>query len=684
MKTLTLTALLSILFCSSHAQSLGDYRTKNSTGNWGDASSWEELTTFLILIPVWADASSAPSSSRTVYIRSGHTINLNGTANCAGMDLSGTVNLGSNTLNIYGSVTYNTGGKLVANGQSALAINGSGSFTLALDQTTPGTTNKLSALTINRGSAPGSGTVTLSNAVQLSGTLTLSGGTLQSGGMLTLLSSSSGTARIATIDSTKAGISGNVTVQRYIPGGDRDWRFLTAPVTTSSGINGAWQTSTFITGPPAGSGSICPSFVQNSTDKLDPTHSGNYSLYGYDHTTATWTPITNTLTTQLSPGKAFRLYYRGARAQGCSIIDGTNATPLSGTLSATGTVGKGTINIDMSASIDGWMLVGNPYPSSINWDATGWNTSRTTGLNNINNSISIYNPATNSYSAYVNGVSDGNGATGTISSGQSFFVKANNSTSSLTFKESYKTTGENNLFGKDEHEVFYVESNLNNLRDHVAFYQCEEADLNFQPGCDALKFAMNNGNMAITNLHDPSLLAIKAYNRRPEADADTFLLLMKHDISGQPFSLSFHNTALLHNTWVLLNDLSTGKYYPIGGSDTTFSFSPAGNAGQEQRFLVILRYRESSTLLREPATRAASFSMYPNPVSADLLTIQPENLGTEWPEVRIYDMKGVAISVPVQRTLHNCQVDVSGLAPGTYIATVTRDNNTERSLFIRK
>src|SRR6218665_68405 len=119
MKTLILTLTKLLLFLgSATAQSLGDYRTKNTTGNWENASSWEELSSFLILIPVWVDASSAPTGSRTVYIRSGQTITLKGGAACAGFSLTGTVNLGSNALTINGAAAFNTGGKLVANGQS--------------------------------------------------------------------------------------------------------------------------------------------------------------------------------------------------------------------------------------------------------------------------------------------------------------------------------------------------------------------------------------------------------------------------------------------------------------------------------------------------------------------------------------------------------------------------------------
>jgi hypothetical protein len=67
---------------------------------------------------------------------------------------------------------------------------------------------------------------------------------------------------------------------------------------------------------------------------------------------------------------------------------------------------------------DGWNLVGNPYPSAIDWDAMSG------GFNNMDNAVYVWNGATGSYGAYIAG-SGGigtNGQTNIIASMQGFFV----------------------------------------------------------------------------------------------------------------------------------------------------------------------------------------------------------------------------------------------------------------------
>jgi hypothetical protein len=109
-----------------------------------------------------------------------------------------------------------------------------------------------------------------------------------------------------------------------------------------------------------------------------------------------WTSIPSTSAT-LAAGTGYRVFVRGNRTQGCDLLNGTNPSALDVTLSATGTIktGNHTFSVTYSAANgQGWNLIGNPYPSPINWDAAAW--SKT----NIDNSIWIFRPSSNSYSNY--------------------------------------------------------------------------------------------------------------------------------------------------------------------------------------------------------------------------------------------------------------------------------------------
>ncbi len=96
--------------------------------------------------------------------------------------------------------------------------------------------------------------------------------------------------------------------------------------------------------------------------------------------------------------------------------------------------------VDTNAVDYGWNLVGNPTPSTINWNSlSGWTKT------NMDGTIYIWDPATSSYKSW-------NGTSGTLGGGmiapfQAFWVKANASGPSLKCDNGVKATG-GNFLGK--------------------------------------------------------------------------------------------------------------------------------------------------------------------------------------------------------------------------------------------
>jgi hypothetical protein len=91
---------------------------------------------------------------------------------------AGKLAIGSNTLTLRGAVVNTVNEGLRGSAGSSLTIDGTSSQTISFDQTTPGTTNRLSALTVNNSGQ----TATLNRAIQNLGTLNISSGTLADGG----------------------------------------------------------------------------------------------------------------------------------------------------------------------------------------------------------------------------------------------------------------------------------------------------------------------------------------------------------------------------------------------------------------------------------------------------------------------------------------------------------------------
>lgn len=244
-------------------------------------------------------------------------------------------------------------------------------------------------LTINSGASL---SISAGKLLTVSGTLVNNAGTAG----LILQSDATGTASLLhNSDNISA------TVNLYITGSAENWHLLSSPV-ASQLISGAWL--------PAGT-------YGNGT---------GYDLYVWNEASSCWIyklNITSTINwNTVHPSASFvpgRGYLYSVQA----------SNPVK---QFTGTLNNGNININLTSSgtnlsLTGFNLVGNPYPSTIDWQAsTGWSRS---GLvsNTGGYDMWIWNPAANNY-----GVINSSGGTGTngvtrfIAPAQGFFVKAAN------------------------------------------------------------------------------------------------------------------------------------------------------------------------------------------------------------------------------------------------------------------
>jgi len=260
--------------------------------------------------------------------------------------------------------------------------------------------------------------VTLSTgSINLQGTLTLTNGVFNTGGNLTVLSNPTGTGRIAEI--TGGSITGNVTMQRYIDAGSTDWRFLTSAIsgTTLADFNDDFVTSGFI-------GSDYPDW---------PSVANRWpSIYFYDESVAGiqdngYVAAAN-ITDPLAVGEGIWVW---------SGDTSTGTQPF--TIDVTGTINTGNINLPVTytnsgnPSDDGWNMVGNPYPSTLDWDDASITKT------NINNAIYIWNPDLQQFASYVAGFGI-NGGSKNIASSQAFWVQATSAGASIQVTEASKTS----------------------------------------------------------------------------------------------------------------------------------------------------------------------------------------------------------------------------------------------------
>ena len=384
-----------------------------------DGSSWIGGSTVWSTTTNWTQG-TVPTASSVVLIPSGRmnypvltgnqTISSLALASGASLDLSSynltiTSNL-SNAGNIAGT------GKLMMSGSTAQIISGTG--------------------TINNLEITNSGGVTITSGAEnmqsLTGVLTPTAGTLNTNGNLTLKSSSTGTARIASHTNTGT-ISGNVTVERWINVASRakQWRTMGFPFSgdmTMSRVSGIAVDYTL------GTRSVMY-YNEGNDDGRYGSGSGGRNA-GYHSLINNADPI------PAGQGVMIWLYGDGNTAPPANngTMSGTLTMVSSGTLNESGNAVSLPVYHTAAKTFHGWNLVSNPYASAIDWNSASITKTR------INNTIYRWNPASASWTTYngTTGTPEGLNVDGIIESGGAFFVEASDDNPVLSIGQDAKVS----------------------------------------------------------------------------------------------------------------------------------------------------------------------------------------------------------------------------------------------------
>ena len=406
----------------------------NAAGNWSNGLLPGSVDRVIIPFNLTANLSNDQAVGK-VDIYSGAAINLN-----------------NRTLTISGNLNNNSGGLSGTTG--TLKFSGS-----SLDQVF----NSNVSVTIPNIEIDKLGkSLLLNGPLKVSNLVTVTNGTLNSTGNLTLLSTASRYAQIGSL-SGSAFVNGIVNVESWFTGGpksnsvtnnaNRGTRILSSPVrdnNPSKSVYMGLKEDLIITG--TGTGFDYPGNATLLTYKESATYAAG--------ATAQYNSVTDISATavRLKPGEGFFLFYRGDRINNVSTkitsVGGVFATPESFAITYKGEINQGPITVDLSytannatadLAYNGFNLIGNPYPATIDWKSV----ERTASVDNM---VSIIKPGggmiTYSGGVVVNGGTSALPAGATapaaflnsfyIQPGQGFYVRARNTLQSITFKESHK------------------------------------------------------------------------------------------------------------------------------------------------------------------------------------------------------------------------------------------------------
>ena len=592
---------------------------------------------------------------------------------------SGGYTLGSSVVTLSGNLSNNgsiTGtGKMVMGGSSAQTISGTGT---------------ISNLEVNNNVG-----VTISseagNMQSLIGELTLTSGTLATNGNLTLKSSSSGTARVAS-HTTAGTISGNATVERWIdagPSGGRrlcQWRMLGFPYSTAVTLSAIGGMAIDVT-PPSLSMMY---FSESGADGSTGTGARNA---GYQSFTA--------LDQQIAAGQGVMAWLYGTSGRagtGNLEVDITIAT--SGTLREDGSSISIPLSYTPTNSNPGWNLVANPFASSISWTGI----TRSSG---VETTVYRWNPANEGWTTRNTEGGNSGGADDIIESGAAFFVRASATDQTLTVPQSAKTATSTGLthHGRSPFRLELpserMDANRNSLSglrvkvtgqgnplpdDIYIDVSQEDATSGFDLRYDAESMGRTSGAGLSVKDRDGKSLAMQFDTPIKETGSERryYNLGVTSPVVGQTkMEISTEGDWNTLNT-VSLIDKKEGKTYLLQGGTLSHSFN-LNSLKEEGRFILAINH---VAVDMDAGAAGKHIRLLGNPVTSekiDLLLAHPTAKPRRW---ELSSMQGAKVAEGrFELTEGNVQygLDAKGMrSAGVYVLRVELDNGEVQTVQVMR
>ena len=323
---------------------------------------------------------------------------------------------------------------------------------------------------------------TLLGATMVTGTVHVINGNLISNSYLTLVSSATQTALID--GSGNGEVIGTVNMQRYLDNGF-GYKYLSSPFSNT--------------------------IVSDFSGYVD-LNSPFPHVYAYDEDREN----------NSSDATGWVSYTNGTNPfnvlEGYALNFGSSTDPIAIELSGNLNNGSFSRSLQNNAGIytKGFNLIGNPYPSPIDWDASGWT------KQNIDDALYFFEASaddqyTGTYTSYVNGISNtGDPSASIIPSMQGFFVKVTDgfTTGTLGVSNEVRTTDLSKEFykqtvpetAKNSMALIRLKAGFDDSskKDAMVIYFSEFLKDSFEKDKDALKIM--NTNSQVPNIYslDPN------------------------------------------------------------------------------------------------------------------------------------------------------------------------------------
>ncbi|MBK7212173.1 MAG: T9SS type A sorting domain-containing protein [Bacteroidales bacterium] len=617
------------------------YRSAVSSGNWNSAATWEGYTG-----SSWIPAYDFPTSTtKDVTIQSGHTVivppsfNSGSASNLTvenGATLYANAASGSCFLYVYGNIVNNgtIGGATDVIGfdieGASCQISGSGSFIasrIAKFTTTNATTNMSIGqnMTLTYTSAS-------SAALRNGTTTTLFNITLEAGKQLSVPNAKIDLAyctltlkdNASLLDNgTISGMTTNVSVERFLTKynaiGDDMFHFLSSPVAAQA---------------------IQPGFVNlpNTTD----------DFYSWDETTNQWI-------NSVDGSGAFASGFESNFTVGKGYLV---AYPADVTKTFSGVLNTGNVVTALTytpAQGNGWNLLGNPYPSAIDWN----NVTST----NLDNAVYVYDNASATYKSYVAGV--GTLTDGIVPSTQGFFVHANATSPSLTLENQDRVHAGTAFYKSDAiQNVVRLMVSGNNKADETIIRFAENATTAFDSQMDAYKLS---GGASVPTFYSLAGNTKLSVNSLPSTSMEDYVTLAVEAGAASNYEISLTDNTLSSSVYVTLEDTKTGVSQKLN-DNPVYSFTAA--PGEDpSRFR--LHFKDATSVANPALAGINAYS-----VEGQIRITSDKNLNGL---VTLTDMAGRLIAKTNMNQATSCMLNVHGQT-GIYVVNIA----TTEGNFVQK
>ncbi len=442
-------------------------------------------------------------------------------------------------------------------------------------------------------------------------------------GNLTLVSNATGTASVGDLTNggtlTGTDVTGNVTVERYIPTHPKAWQFLAVP-TSGQSINDSWQEgNTTLANRNPGYGSIITGEMAGAVAAgFDVYTPAGPSMKTYNPATALWVGVANT-TMQIDNKKGYMFFIRGDRS-----VTAFNQAATSTTMRTTGKLFTFGASAPASTTVlaGKFESIGNPYASAIDFTTINkpiapdvddafyaWDPLLTNNYLGLGGYQTI--SAANGWKPIPGGTAnyDANTPYPYIQSGQAFFVHATGAGGTVSFAESNKvnqysmanrvTTTSSTMANRQFLRTYlYNASSMLSDGNVVAF------DNNFSNNYDAndaVKIANSSENFSIVK--GDKYLALEA--RSPVVSEDTVFYSFGN-VRRTAYQFRFNPEHMAPGLTAKLVDNFLHTVTPISMTDTSsFNFSVTTDAGSYagNRFYLIFDQAPPVAITTISATR---------------------------------------------------------------------------------